>query len=556
MRVTLTSFGGLIPRYSRHHLGPIQASVAHDVKLRNGRLEAWRELCDYAAVPPTRRSFALHGCCALSWDELVTMAEVSPDWGRVYISGRKLQLEAIVVDPCTCDMEYFYVGVPAPMSPPIASAGETCDRDTDSRAYVYTYINQWFEESAPSPPSNVVRVADGVSVSVSGIALPPDGYGIVGAKIYRASTGFREDNVKTQKPVTDFQFVGIHYFPSTTFVDTVKGIGLGEVLETEKVRMPPACLQQVVSLDGVVRLAGFYKNKVFLSENFQLHNWPVKYDLTLNHNIVHMGQQDRKLYITTDSIPYIVDASGCEDLKCTPVFTGDTPLPDIGCQYQSGAIMTPHGYVYSSPLGVILFSENTKWVILTARWLSEDDWRQVLPETARFAYWEGFLFIATDMVTLLLDINGDPYGDMDKAELSTLSDRPIDMKVSRTGQLFFMQDGHISVWNTGDELRKFVWESRELTGDNHNPQESIPTAAPAYGATWSPASAKIRSSDTTFTLSTPLQPVAYTRKVVTDDPFRLPRVGRHLWYKIKLEGTDPVEFAELGTSHFTVNAGE
>lgn len=556
MRATLTSFGGLIPRYARHQLGTIQASLAHDVKLRNGRIEPWREPCEFATVPASRRSFALHGCCVLSWDELITMAEVSPDWGRVYITGRGRQLESVVVDPCTCAMEYFYVGVPSPLSPPTATAEETCGRDTDARTYVYTYINQWYEESAPSGPSATLRVEDGISVTVSGIALPPDGYGIIGAKIYRASTGFREDNVKTQKPVTDFQFVGIHYFPSTTFIDDVKGIGLGEPLETEKVRMPPDCLQQVVSLDGVVRLAGFRRNKVFVSENFQLHNWPVKYDLTLNHNIVHLGQADRKLYVTTDSIPYIIDTSGCEDMKCTPVFTGDTPLPDIGCKYAAGAVMTPHGYMYSSPLGVVLFSENTKWALLTSRWLSEEDWQELKPDTARLAYWEGFLFIVTDVGTLLLDINGDPYGDMQKAELTTLSDRPIDMKISRTGQLFFLQDGKILVWNTSDELRKFVWESRELTGDNHSPQESIPTNAPAYGNTWSPASAKVRSADTTFSLSTPLRKDAYTRKVSSDAPFRLPRIGRHLWYKVRVEGIEPVEFIDLGTAHFTVNSGE
>ena len=50
MQVTISNFGGIVPRYSDHNLNNIAATIAHDVKLRNGRLEAWRELCDYADV--------------------------------------------------------------------------------------------------------------------------------------------------------------------------------------------------------------------------------------------------------------------------------------------------------------------------------------------------------------------------------------------------------------------------------------------------------------------------------------------------------------------------
>lgn len=553
MNIILASFGGIVPRYAAHQLGPISASVAHDVQLRNGRLEPWRERCSHKQVSKTNASFHLHGCCSVEWNEVVQAAEVAPDWGRFYISGRTDKLEAVVMDS-SCRPSYFSVGVPTPPSPPVAHGDEQCERGVDARSYVYTYLNQWNEESAPSPASNIIRVDDGAIVSVTGIALPPEGYGIVAANIYRTATGFQKADGKVQKQLTDFLYVGTVVFPHTTFTDNVKSMYLGEALETEKVRMPPSGLRNVCALGGVVRLAGTTKNQVHLSENFQLHNWPLKYDLTLDANIVHMGAIDQRLYVSTDSIPYIIDVSSCEDMKCTPVIGLQTPLPDISCGHARSAITTPHGFFYSSPLGVVLITPNGQWHIITAKWFSENDWAQVRPETARFAYWEGFLFIVTDAVTLLLDINGEPYGDMKSAELSTLSDSPVDLEVSNTGKLFMLEDGEISVWNTAHTWRKFTWISRELPGGGQGGASgTLPDMQQPLGTMWSPVAAKIRTRDTEFTLITPIR--TYQRKVLDERPFRLPRMGRHMWYKMQFVGTSPVDFAELGTAYFTVNRG-
>lgn len=555
MKVTIANFGGIIPRYANHSLSSISATIAHDVKLRNGKLEAWRELCDYAEVQPSNASFHSYGCCTLGWDTLVDAADVAVDWGRFYISGRTNHLEAVVVDGC-CNPTYYKVGVPTPTAPPKANATEQCSRAADARAYVYTYVNQWFEESAPSPVSNIIRVDDGSVVTVSGIELPPDGYGITHANIYRAASGFRQGDGKVQNKLTDFVYVASVEFPSTTYRDAVRMNKLGAPLETEKVQPPTTGLSNIVSLGGVVRLAATKLNRVYVSENFQLHNWPVRNELTLDHTIIHMKALGQQLFVTTDAHPYVIDTSSCEDMTCTPVTKVETPLPDISCGHRCSAIMTPHGLVYSSPLGVVLIDASAKWHILTRQWFSETDWMQVRPDTARFAYWEGFLFIVTDTVSFILDINGDPYGDMDGAELVTISDSPIDMETTNTGKLLMLHRGKVRVWDTGNTNREFIWESRELTGGQGGVGSGrIPSDNPPLGCMWSPSSAKIRTRETTFTLKHPTNDKAYERRVINEIPFRLPRVGRHMWFKVRLSGTHPVEFLDLGTAYFTVNNG-
>ena len=49
---------------------------------------------------------------------------------------------------------------------------------------------------------------------------------------------------------------------------------------------------------------------------------------------------------------------------------------------------------------------------------------------------------------------------------------------------------------------------------------------------------------------------AFERAVSGEKPVRLPRMGRHMWWKAELEGTEPVEYLDLGTSHFTVHSGQ
>lgn len=534
--VVINSFGGITPRTSPHLLPMGAATIAHDVRLRDGRIEPWHELCAFKELAKSNKTFHVHGCCAVGWDEIVTAAEVAPDWSRFFITGRTSYIEA-VEDVC-CTPQYYRLGVPRPTTPPSITGTEDCDRSADARAYVYTYVNKWGEESAPSPASNILRVDDGDTVKVTGIALPPDGYGIVQANIYRAVTAWREVNAKNQAPMTGYLYVATVDFPSTSFTDTVRLLGLGMALDTEDVDVPPETLQNVCSIDVTTRLAGTYKNKVYFSEPFRLWSWPRKYELTLDSNIVHMVQSNMKLFVTTDTTPYIIDCSKDPD-TILQVQDLQMPLPDIACVSDSSCIATVFGAFYSSPIGIILLTPTGKWLNVTSRWLGEREWADVAPETVRMEYWDSLLFIITDKVSFVLNIDGKNWNDMQGAELTTISDHPIDLHISNTGKLLMLIDGIVYSWDSSDKLRKFIWESGELTLGNAK-------------SLWSPTTAKVRTRDTEFTIRTPLG-TEYKRKVLSEIPFRIPKLGRHLWYKLRLSGFYDIDFVDVGTSNTTLN---
>lgn len=558
MHIFIDRFGGIIPRAPEHGLDITQALKAHNVRLRRNRIEAWREPLNLHTATHSTRSFYLHGCCPLLFNSIVHVANVSPDWNRLFVTGNAEYPQVMEISD-KCVPTFSRLGVPAPVSVLQATAKSNCSRASDARAYVYTYINKWGEESAPSYVSNLLTVDDGEGVRLTGFAPPPDGYNITDINLYRAVTGMRVQDVKKQEYTTHYLWVGS--FPATTtqYTDYTLMADVGPVLETEKTHMPPSGLQNIVALEDMIRLCGSVNNKIYFSEDFQTHNWPVKYELTLDDNIVHLGVSHGRIFVTTDSRPYVITpaASGSDQLP--EVRRCAAAVPDIGCNYPHSTLATPYGFIYSAPAGVVLFKPDGTYLILTSQWFSPEDWKKVWPHTCRFGLYYNYLFIITDKASFVLNIDRASYGDLAGGELTTISDKPLDLVTSNTGELLFLENAKIWAWDMGSTYRPYFWESRELVGQDGI--KSSVTLGPAKqndarGVSWSPASAKVHTDGTRFTLVSPVQDPAYVRDVVGEDWFRLPRIGRNLWYRVRFSGTRPIDFVAMGTSNFTLNQGK
>lgn len=535
----IQNFGGIVPRTPWHLLRDNEATIAHDVKLRNGKIQAWRERLAVGMGVEDAKSVYYKGCCALTWDTCVTVADYVTDYGRLFITGHADKPETFVLNNCAAT--YYYLGVPAPVTAPTVAGVENYGRDCSARSYMYTYVNIFGEESAPSPVSKQLTIKDGTAVTISNIAAPPDGYGIVEVWLYRTATAYRDDHIKEQEPLTDFLKVAELSVPVSVYTDTLLEKYLGRVNNTREVRVPPADLRQIRYLRGTGVLTGVTNNQLHFSAAYQPYNWPAEYDMTFPYNIVHAVTVDDKVYLSTDGYPYVVDgAPSCEPRQCRPANDADVPLPDISCGYANSAIATPFGMIYSSKDGLVLVMPNATFQIITAQWFSSDDWVKIRPDTVRLAYWRGYLFCVTNEVSFVLEIDGDTYKDFQLGALCTISDSPIDMHVTTSGELIMLDtDRLIYQWNAGNTFRPYQWESRELS----------------FGGRAAPTTAKVRTNDTTFKLLTPIPNLCYERHVTDEIPFRLGRVGRHLNYRIGFYGTGDVDFAYIGMTEMTVNAG-
>lgn len=543
MRTTpfiINAFGGIRPRVPWHLLEQTEATIAHNVKLRNHKIEAWRERKPIGMSVQDAKSFYYKGCCLLSWDTCVDVAEYVTDYGRLFVTGRIGAPETLLVSD-DCSQTYYLLGVPRPQTAPVVAHTEQFGRNAAERSYMYTYVNLFGEESAPSPASVSITVADGSAVTVSGWDQPPDGYGIKEIHIYRTATAFREFESKEQEMLTDFLKVAEVPVGTTTYTDTLLDRHLGPVNFTREVRMPPQDLREIRYLRGTGVLTGVTGNEVHFSQPYQPYNWPAEHDLTLPYNIVHAVVVDDTVIVSTDGYPYVIDGGpSCEPRKCRSVDDGDYPLPDIACGYANSAISTPFGMIYSSGDGLVLVAKNAQYQIITSPWFSTEDWVKIRPDTVRLAYWRGYIVCVTDVVSFMLEINESLYNDFNQGVLTTISDKPVDMILSSNGELLMLDDDRIVYqWNAGDTLRDYIWESREFS----------------FSGVSSPNSGKLRTQGTLFKLLTPNSDLAYGRFVYNDEPFRLGRLGRHFNYRVGFYGTGNVDYVEIGTSYLTVNGG-
>ena len=363
------------------------------MKLINGRLEAWRRPLPLGVAGPAR-SFTAWGCCHFYWDQCVRVTEFPPDYGRLFLVGRSGRPEALTA--LGCAPRYQYLGVPAPTGALNFTGPEAYGEDCDARSYVYTYINNFGEESAPSPPSAVRSIWDGQVVTVTGFNPPPSGYGIESIRLYRSATGFRTGAEKEQTPGT--WYFAVAYLPPETsaYTDDVPLRRLGPPLETEGDRPPPADLKSLVHVNGVGRLAGHAGNRLHFTETHEPWNWPAVYDLTLPLTIKNLGALDNLVFATTEGRPFVIDANTQGLDTPRKVQDCDMAYPDVaqGC-YPHQAVVTPFGLVYATTDGLALLKPGATVDIITAPWFSTSEWRKLRPETIRLAWWRGFLLAAT-----------------------------------------------------------------------------------------------------------------------------------------------------------------
>lgn len=526
----LEQFGGIIPRLPWHKLPKTNATIAHDVKLHNGKLEPWRERRAVSTAVQDAVCVYYHGCCSYTFDKCVYLTEYVTDYSRVYMTGRMPYPEVATFSD-NCSLQAYRLGVPNPAYAPKVSGTYSESRATDSRSYVYTYVNVFGEESGPSPVSEHVSVSDGSSVTVSGFSAPDTTYGVVSINIYRTATVWRSGNDKEHTEATEFLFVGTVPISASSYTDTIKIKYLGHALETEDNREPPADMRQIIYIRGTGVLAGCCGNTIHFATAYQPYNWPAENDLTLPYNIVNIQSLGSVLFVSTDGYPYVIDgAQNCKPLQCRQVTEVFTPLPDISCGHVNSSVITPFGMVYSSRDGLVLVNQNGTYQLITTAWFSSDDWVKIRPDTVRMGFWRGYLFVTTDVLSFMLQIDGNTYNDVSATNLVTISDKPVAYTLTPFGELIMLEDNVLWQWNAGTKYRKYQWRSRML----------------GFGGEGTPTVAKVKTDGIMLRILSEQGTTAFERFVPNDTPVRLKRLVRGREWRIELSGKGTVDYVNLG----------
>lgn len=228
----------------------------------------------------------------------------------------------------------------------------------EHRAYTYTYVNQYGEESAPADPLEI-DCAESTAIDLR-YPLPPPGYcPITKLRVYRTAPGV----------ASDYLYVGEASVNTTnpSFVDTVRNEALGHTLDTNNYYPPDQSLQGItVMANGI--MVGFKGNEVHFSEPYLPYAWNPSAIKPFPHRVVGICPFEGGLYVTTAAEPYIIQGAA-------PEFMTDMRIASTQAGVSKGSICNYNGQVvYASSDGIVQLQGTQTSLDMSFKFFSRHDW--------------------------------------------------------------------------------------------------------------------------------------------------------------------------------------
>jgi len=390
--IRIDNFGGMIPRLSNRLL-PAQASVdATNCKLFSGELRGWNNpllqhtfalgftpLSAYR-IPDTPSDFWMgfeHEDTHVVRGPLVNDAHDRIYWSQGTDDVPMYNTEARIINS---DDDYT-LGIPAPDPAILTSLAVTPTGGTGAtvtRVYLFTYLSELGEESAPSETVTASGAVDG-TWTLSGMGsdistdmpsssdkplTPASGGGTAKKHIYRTIT-----SVSGQ---TTFFFVAEVDINTASYADnstTVPDsqIALNNLLESYNWNTPPADLEGIIAHPGGF-LVGFSGRDIYFSEPYRPHAWPAAYVISTEYAIMGLGVVGTTVGVMTQSAPYTVSGIHPSSMSLTKS-TSIEP-----CLSKEGIVTLQDGIFYPSHNGIAYLTLNGAQVI-TRSLLTKEEWQ-------------------------------------------------------------------------------------------------------------------------------------------------------------------------------------
>lgn len=543
MRILLSQFGGIAPRYSPEKLPEAAAQVAENADLHTGSIAPFKQTGVATALTTARPILQT----AYLWRvndteywfrfqhevELARSPIADDENKRIYWTGDNRFVNAsneaypqMSYTPIayTGGTDYpqnsYRLGVPAPSLPVSTTiTGSTEDPElAEYRSYVRTYVTEMGEEGPPSEPTPQLSVGPGQSVDITGLGLNAgDGTArnITLQRIYRTNTG---------NTGAAFQFVAELPIATTTYNDSLDGDDLIEVLPSADWYEPPAGLRGLrLMANGV--MVGFRGNEICFSEPYLPHAWPPRYRLTVDYPIVAIGSYDTTIVVATQGRPFIITGSHPDGMSQREL---DLIEP---CVSMRSMVSMGHGVVYASMNGLV-YVGNGGARLITGGIVTRPEWASFQPSTIRACeYRQQYVaFYGTSASD-----GGGFFIDPLSAEsgLVTLSQKARAVHRDPLNEDMYLLDWskNIAKFEAGTLPMTAVWRSRVIELDR-------PTSFTALRAeTVSPGTTEIRVY---------ADDALHSTTIITDNkPVRLPRMGRARRLEVEVRTTGIVRSVSI-----------
>jgi hypothetical protein len=255
----------------------------------------------------------------------------------------------------------------------------------ETRAYVYTEVNAWNEESGPSPVTLISPTyMQDVQVEMTHPDAPASGYRPrVSSNIYRTYGGS--------------QYIKAGNAPGLVFTDVARTVqsSTGTALQSLTWVVPPVgMLGLVLAPNGW--FAAYAGNILFMSEPYRPHVWP--YTMTFPKTITGICVGAQSIVVTTREATYIV--TGPHPHSATsmtvPVPIGGVPPPGP-VSANSSMCAVEGGVAFLSNDGIVVVEGSQATLAVNQRLFTREVWRAMYGDELdkmQLAYHDGCVVAA------------------------------------------------------------------------------------------------------------------------------------------------------------------
>jgi hypothetical protein len=392
--IRLAGFAGCNVSMQPRVLPPEVGAFCENQRPGRGDFRPWRVPLNVATVPSGRkaiyrfnrdtRSDVNHWFSLTTFGHFVRAFLAEDPTERTYFAaetgGLKVTDNTIALAGTPYPTASRAVGVPAPVGLPIVTQTTAGTGADETRFYIYVYVNDWGEVSAPSPVSAAVTCKPGAILDITGLSTVPGGtHGINKIRIYRTVAGTTNADFFFLREIT----------PATSTTDDARAVGT-DVLESAgpagtlglQWEVPPADLTCPTRMwNGM--MAGISDKSVRICEPYKPYAWPPAYEVLTDDRPVALASFGSNVVILTTGTPYIMYGASPEAIDSKPA------QKVMSCESRASVVSFEHGVVWASADGLAYVGASGSPKMLTEGVVTKEQWRTFSPATMVAAQFDG-----------------------------------------------------------------------------------------------------------------------------------------------------------------------
>lgn len=556
MQIKVSNFLGAFPRIHNTKLKDTAAEKALNVDVTSGVLRPFYALKNKQklnVIGSETKSFAFYkfpdkeGFFQFKDEVDLCYSPIADDqYRRVYWSGDS-RSEGYLLYSYTPALtngtnynpsSWYRVGIPAPTQEPIIASHTTGyteeeleELSDEARIYVYTYVSETGEESAPSPASAMVYMPhDKSAATVTNIitdTAASQGRLIKYKRIYRSITDSNGS--------ANLFFVGQIAASATQFIDSLDSddVNTSDPIPTINWDIPRQNMQGLNVTPKGVNYAFTGKIACF-SEPYYPYAWPRDYELTLQYDIVAMGHYEDYILCATTGTPYLI--SGID-----PANTSLNELPlNEACVSKRSLVSMAKCVCYASPNGIVMAYGSTAKLVSDS-FFDKDTWAALKPESIHAVEHRGkYLFFYNNGVKKGAYLFDPLQVDFGLVELDIWYKAA--SRHHQTENLYFLADD-LTVYQFDDTAavkKPYTWRSKLFdVGNDGTRMLACKVVADEY-------------SNVTLNIYTDGE-LLYSKQVTDRRPFRLPNHSNRYDWQFEVIATSQVREIVLANSMLELN---